>query len=108
MSFELRPPRPAELGCAWLFIALALLIWAGLAWTGYDLYRLTSARVPRSPYLPVQLRAYVLFPLALTALASALAVTLRRAPKFGIAIGVIGFLLLAAVPLFLIGLSGGV
>ena len=108
MSFAPRPPRPAELGCAWLFVALALLVWAGLTWIGYDLYRLTQARVPGSPYLPGQFRTFVLFPFALTVLAGALAVALRRMSKLGIVIGVIGFVLLAAVPLFLIGYSGGV
>ena len=108
MSLAPRPPRPAELGCAWLFVALALLLWAGLTWTGYDLYRLTRARVPGSPYLPGQMRYQVVFPFALTTLAGALAVVLRRSPRLGIVSGVIGFVLLAAVPLLLIGYSGGV
>ena len=108
MNLAPRPPRPAELGCAWLFVAVALLIWAGLTWMGYDLYRLTRARVPESPYLPGQMRHYVLLPFALTVLAGVLAVVLRRSPRLGIVIGVIGFVLLAAVPLFLIGYSGGV
>ena len=45
---------------------------------------------------------------ALTVLAGALAILLRRSPRLGVAIGVTGFLLLAAVPLFLISYSGGV
>ena len=91
-----------------MFVVAAALVWAALAWTGYDLYRLTKARVPRSPYLPGQLLAYVLVPLASAFVGGFLAFVLRRHPRWGIAIGVAGFVLLAAVLPFLIGYSGGV
>ncbi len=91
-----------------MFVILALLVWAGLTWTGYDLYRLTRARVPDSPYLQGQLVGYVLLPLIITAVAGMLAVLLRLASRWGNWIGALGFVLLVAVLPFLSSYTGGV
>jgi hypothetical protein len=110
MSDERHEPSDVSLplGCFIAMPVVAAVIWGALAWFGYSLHAATAARVPDSPYLPAQLRYYVLIPVGIAILAGLQSAAALRWRRLAPAIAAAGAVELFVLLPYMLPYTGGI